>query len=161
MERQDAIMHKAGAAVLLLLTLCSYFSKNANGAEAPRPPPRVVIIDDLLFNSNEWSIRPDDKPILDRLVLFMAENRQSRFCLGGHTDSEEMNAKELSSKRVDSVHEYLSTKGKERGLDIWPTRREAHGTSKPIASNATEKGRAQNRRVEIVFDPQPGKPCIK
>jgi outer membrane protein OmpA-like peptidoglycan-associated protein len=66
----------------------------------------------------------------------------------GHTDSQgsdDFNVK-LSQERINSVIEYLSSKGVSKDRII---HQKALGKAKPIASNATEEGRLQNRRVEF------------
>ena len=69
--------------------------------------------------------------------------------LGGHTDNvgEDAANKTLSQNRVNSVMTYLT------GKSIPPARLKAkgYGESKPIASNDTEDGRQQNRRVEFTI----------
>ena len=70
-----------------------------------------------------------------------------RLSVEGHTDAigGELANMKLSQARAESVRTYLAGKGVE------PDRLEAvgYGTTKPIASNKTEKGRSQNRRTEF------------
>jgi outer membrane protein OmpA-like peptidoglycan-associated protein len=72
----------------------------------------------------------------------------------GHTDSmgSEADNKALSERRAASVQAYMQSQGLDRGqLTI-----EGRGESSPIASNADENGRQQNRRVEIFLRPPAG-----
>jgi outer membrane protein OmpA-like peptidoglycan-associated protein len=118
----------------------------------PPPPPapkveRTIILDDVLFDFDKSTIKPEAAQILDRLVAFMNENRASRVALSGHTDNigtEAYNLK-LSDRRWMSVRDYAVRKGVEGGR----VSGQGFGESKPIASNATAEGRAKNRRVEI------------
>lgn len=85
--------------------------------------------------------------VLDRVVLLMNFNANYNLVIEGHTDSQgddELNMK-LSEKRANAVKNYLVSKG------IDPARLTAigYGETRPIADNATEEGRAQNRRVEL------------
>src|SRR5262247_112877 len=118
----------------------------------PPPPPapkveRTIILDDVLFDFDKSTIKPEAAQILDRLVAFMNENKDKRVALSGHTDSigtEAYNLK-LSDRRWMSVRDYVVKKGVESGR----VSGQGFGESKPIASNATAEGRAKNRRVEI------------
>ena len=83
------------------------------------------------------------------MVVVMNENPKLGVELGGHTDdtgSNEINAK-LSQDRADAVREYLIGKG------IEPDRiaSKGYGETKPVATNDTDAGRQQNRRVEFVI----------
>ena len=67
----------------------------------------------------------------------------------GHTDSQEatndVNRLRLSINRAEAVKDYLASKGIERNRVYT----EGKGATQPAASNATQEGRAKNRRVEI------------
>jgi OOP family OmpA-OmpF porin len=77
----------------------------------------------------------------------MQENPQIRVEVSGHTDNSGQPAynKQLSEKRALSVYNYLVEKGidKNRLMPI------GYGQTKPLADNATEEGRQQNRRIEF------------
>jgi OOP family OmpA-OmpF porin len=108
---------------------------------------RTIILDDVLFDFDKSTIKPEAAKILDRLVAFMQENKASSVALSGHTDSigtEAYNQK-LSERRVASVRDYVVKKGVEPGRISG----QGFGETKPIADNKTKEGRAKNRRVEI------------
>jgi outer membrane protein OmpA-like peptidoglycan-associated protein len=108
---------------------------------------RTIILDDVLFDFDRSTIKPEAAQILDRLVAFMNENKDKKAFLAGHTDSigtEAYNLK-LSERRVNSVRDYVVKKGVEGGRISG----QGFGESKPIADNKTAAGRAKNRRVEI------------
>jgi len=118
----------------------------------PPPPPapkveRTIILDDVLFDFDKSTIKPQAAEILDRLVAFMNENPSSKVSLSGHTDNIGTEAYNmgLSNRRWMSVRDYAVKKG----VDSSRVSGEGFGESKPIASNATAEGRAKNRRVEI------------
>jgi len=92
-------------------------------------------------------VKPEAAAILDRLVAFMNENKDKRANLGGHTDSigTEAYNMALSERRVNSVKDYVVSKGVDGGRITG----QGFGESKPIADNKTAEGRAKNRRVEI------------
>ncbi len=77
----------------------------------------------------------------------------------GHTDSQgsdEFNL-ELSRKRSEAVRTYLTS----HGIDSNGVVSEGAGEDQPVADNNTPEGRANNRRVEIVLEDQPGKAPMK
>jgi OOP family OmpA-OmpF porin len=101
----------------------------------------------VLFDFDKSNVKPEAATILDRLVVFMNENKDKKAELSGHTDNvgtEAYNQK-LSERRVNSVREYVVKKG----VDSSRISGQGFGESKPIAENKTAQGRAKNRRVEI------------
>jgi outer membrane protein OmpA-like peptidoglycan-associated protein len=68
--------------------------------------------------------------------------------VGGHTDSvgSEAYNQGLSERRADAVRDYLMSKG----VKASRLTARGYGESRPVASNDTEEGRAENRRVELV-----------
>ena len=72
-----------------------------------------------------------------------------RIAIEGHTDSVGSSKanQAISAKRAEAVKQYLV----EQGADASRIQTQGLGESHPIASNSTEAGRQQNRRVEVVF----------
>jgi OOP family OmpA-OmpF porin len=104
-------------------------------------------LDDVLFDFDKSTIKPEAAAILDRLVVFMNENKDKKVNLSGHTDSvgtEAYNQK-LSERRVNSVKNYVVKKG----VDAGRVSGQGFGETKPIADNKTKEGRSKNRRVEV------------
>ena len=102
------------------------------------------------FDFDKSDIRPPDKAELEKAVNFVKKYPGSKIRVDGHTDgkgTDEYN-KGLSERRAEAVKEYLI---KEAGVDRSRIKAVGHGKTKPIADNATEEGRAQNRRVEILI----------
>ena len=127
-------------------------AKPAPPPPPPAPPPapkveRTIILDDVLFDFDKSTLKPETTQILDRLIVFMTENKDKRANLAGHTDSvgNEAYNQRLSERRVNSVREYVVQKG----IDSGRVSGQGLGESKPIAENKTAEGRAKNRRVEI------------
>lgn len=105
----------------------------------------------VFFDTGKSTIKPVSYPILNEVVSIMKDNPDLKIEVRGHTDnrgSEHFNQK-LSEKRAKAVMEYIANKGveKSRLSSI------GYGFSKPAASNSTLKGRAQNRRVELLPNP--------
>jgi outer membrane protein OmpA-like peptidoglycan-associated protein len=100
-----------------------------------------------LYDSNSSYIRAEAYPLLDEVAIILEKNPEMEVEVQGHTDntgSAKYN-QWLSEKRAQRVKDYLVGKG------VDPSRLEAkgYGLTLPVASNATEEGRAQNRRVEL------------
>jgi outer membrane protein OmpA-like peptidoglycan-associated protein len=108
---------------------------------------RIVIKQQVRFATAKWKVLPDSYALLDQVVQVLKDQPAMRVSVEGHTDSvggEAMNMK-LSQARAEAVRDYLVRKG------VAEDRLEAvgYGPTKPIASNKSETGRAQNRRTEF------------
>lgn len=101
----------------------------------------------IFFETGKATLKPASFPKLDEVVDIINEYPDYNLRLGGHTDNVGSDASNLtlSQARVDAVKSYLSGKGApETRLDAT-----GYGEKKPIATNKTAAGRAQNRRVEM------------
>src|SRR5690606_22969275 len=109
--------------------------------------PRLVL-DGIEFDTGRATLRPSSHPRLDRVVEYLKHKPRARIRVAGYTDNvgNPRRNKALSEQRAQAVREYLVTHGIEAG------RIEAvgYGDENPIASNDTEVGRQQNRRIEAV-----------
>jgi OOP family OmpA-OmpF porin len=101
----------------------------------------------VLFDFDKYDIKLEAYPALNEVVTVLKKNPEMKVEIQGHTDSKgtaRYNQK-LSERRADAILEYFVRQGIERerlsaaGL----------GSTRPIASNVTEDGMAQNRRVEF------------
>ncbi|MEA3310877.1 MAG: OmpA family protein [candidate division WOR-3 bacterium] len=109
----------------------------------------AVRINNIFFEFDRYSLRPESFPELDRLAKVLKESPDMKVEIAGHTDNvgtEEYNL-ELSRKRAQSVVGYLISVGCSR-TNLIPM---GYGEKKPIDTNDTEQGRASNRRVEFKF----------
>jgi len=100
------------------------------------------------FVSDKSYLTEYSKGVLDKLLKTLNSDKDFRVNMYGYTDSQgsdDYNVK-LSQERINSVVEYLTSKGISKDRII---HQKALGKAKPIASNATEEGRLQNRRVEF------------
>ena len=100
------------------------------------------------FDTGKWMIKPDSLPIIEQVVLMLKNAPELRLRIEGHTDAvgtPESN-KILSDNRANAVMQAIVGNG------ITADRLVAAGMGqeKPIADNATEEGRAKNRRVELI-----------
>ncbi len=101
----------------------------------------------ILFDTGKSSIKSQSEAVLGDIIAILNEYPNSKFTVEGHTDSvgSEANNQRLSDERAISVKDYLV----KNGVDQFRLSSIGYGESKPIDSNKTRKGRANNRRVEI------------
>jgi outer membrane protein OmpA-like peptidoglycan-associated protein len=100
------------------------------------------------FDSDSDVIKDESKPTLDRIAALLKAKADWKLTIEGHTDSTatpEHNL-QLSKRRAEAVKAYLQT----AGIDAGRLKAVGLGATKPVASNDTGTGRAQNRRVELV-----------
>jgi outer membrane protein OmpA-like peptidoglycan-associated protein len=115
----------------------------------------IMTLNDVLFDTGRATLKPGADRDLDRLAQALKDNADTRVKIEGYTDSvgsAEYN-QQLSERRAEAVADAL----RERGVPS--DRYEVRGLGKdyPVASNQTQEGRQQNRRVEIVFSDQSGR----
>ena len=105
----------------------------------------------VTFAFNSSNLDPKFYSVLDNVASTLAEYNQTVVEVAGHTDNVGSDAynQTLSVQRATSVANYLQGKGVNRERLITT----GAGESRPIASNDTDAGRAQNRRVEITLVP--------
>jgi chemotaxis protein MotB len=120
----------------------------------------ITFLDRVLFKSGRATITSEGRDILRRVGDILTKVRDKQIRVVGHTDNKAILPEyrnkfpsnwELSAARAGAVVRYFQ---KEIGLD--PKNMEAVGRSfyEPIASNRTEEGRAQNRRVNVIIAPK-------
>lgn len=105
----------------------------------------------VTFDTNSSTLKPAGANTLVGVAMVLKEYNKTAVNVVGHTDSTGSNATNmaLSKQRADSVASTLIVQGVSAGR-IYT---QGVGPSYPIASNDTENGRAQNRRVEITLSP--------
>ncbi len=106
-----------------------------------------VVKKDIVFKVGSAVLEPSSGEILNEVASVISKNRVRKLLIVGHTDSshgEDFNVK-LSVDRANAVKQYLV----KQGIDEETLMTQGYGKRKPRASNATEEGRAQNRRVEF------------
>lgn len=105
----------------------------------------------ITFDSDESDIKPQFYDTLNSVALVFKEYDRSLIDVAGHTDSDgsdDYNI-DLSRRRAASVSRYLTS----QQLDPQRFSVEGRGEREPIASNASARGKQQNRRVEITIQP--------
>jgi outer membrane protein OmpA-like peptidoglycan-associated protein len=107
-----------------------------------------TVIYGIYFDTGSATIKPESEPALVEMVKLLKSTPALKAFVVGHTDnvgSLELNLK-LSGDRADALVKALVVRG------IAPGRLKAAGVGPycPIGSNASEEGKAKNRRVELV-----------
>ena len=101
----------------------------------------------ILFDTNKDTFKQQTYPVLLAISAILKEYPSSKFSIEGHTDSDgsnEFNLR-LSDSRAIAVKKYLV----EQGIDEFRLSAMGYGESKPIDTNKTKAGKANNRRVEV------------
>ena len=101
----------------------------------------------ILFEFDSSVLKTSSYPVLDAVSADLRANSSAKASLEGHASAEGTDAynMNLSRDRANSVKTYLVNSG----VDANRLTVKAFGESRPVASNETEEGRIQNRRVEI------------
>ncbi|WP_345779026.1 OmpA family protein [Lysobacter sp. S4-A87] len=105
----------------------------------------------ITFDFDKSNLKPEFYPVLDNVARTLQEYNQTIVEVAGHTDSVGSDAynQKLSEQRANAVSGYLTSRGLNRDRFIVV----GAGETRPVASNDSESGRAQNRRVEITLVP--------
>ncbi|MCQ2975233.1 MAG: OmpA family protein [Bacteroidales bacterium] len=106
-----------------------------------------IKLSNIFFSVDKADLKSESYAELNRLSAFLSANSGVKLEISGHTDSNgsaEHN-KTLSQRRAEAVKEYLIS----QGCDSDKIDAVGYGAEKPVSSNSTEQGRAQNRRVEF------------
>ena len=114
---------------------------------APAPAPPNYNFANIQFEFNSGILKTQSYPLLDRAVAEMKKDPLVKFVLNGNSSAEgtPQHNMALSVERANAVKTYLVNSG----INANNLRPVGNGESKPTADNATEAGRALNRRVEI------------
>lgn len=106
---------------------------------------KLILPGDAFFDAGRADLKPAMRPVLDEIARQL--DPTVRLTVVGHTDGAGPASVNdpLSMDRAEAVREYLVNHGVQRGRLLV----EGRGGREPVASNATESGRAANRRVEI------------
>jgi len=111
----------------------------------------ITLQAEVLFNTGESDLKPEATVKLDQIAREL-HGKDQPIVIGGFTDDvgDKRGNVDLSRRRADSVRDYLVGKGIPQDLMTAVGR----GPDAPVADNHSIEGRAQNRRVEIVVQPE-------
>jgi len=126
-----------------------------------RPPPPALAVNEcqpelngllakgrVRFETGSAELNKESLALLDHLIEVVQRCREASIEVAGHTDSQgspDSNL-DLSKRRAEAVTTYIG----EAGIDTSRITSAGYGETKPVASNDTPEGRAQNRRIEFV-----------
>ncbi|WP_447528632.1 OmpA family protein [Vreelandella sp. TE19] len=109
--------------------------------------PESVVLQNVNFEFDSAQLTAGAQQVLNGVAERLVNNPDVRVSIEGHTDSvgsAEYN-RELSQRRAESVASYLA----QRGVPANDMRSIGYGEDRPVTTNDTDQGRAQNRRVEL------------
>ena len=134
-----------------------HFSLAGNGnsqdpitKEVPLQPVKVgetVVLKNIFFDTDKFDLKPESRTELEKLSALLKKNPKLKIEISGHTDNvgtADYNQK-LSENRAKAVYDYLVSAGIASSRLTYA----GHGLSRPIDTNDTEEGRANNRRTEF------------
>ncbi|HEV7252402.1 MAG TPA: OmpA family protein [Mesorhizobium sp.] len=160
--QRNAVLIGAGVGALAGGAIGSYMDQQeaevrrqleGTGVSVTRVGDQIILNmpSDVTFATDEDSVRSSFYPTLNSVGLVLKKFNRTVVDVYGHTDatgSDTYNY-DLSQRRALAVADYLSG----QGVDSRRFSVTGFGESRPIASNADDRGRAQNRRVEIQLSP--------
>ncbi len=106
-----------------------------------------IVLRNIFFKTDSYQLEPSSYPELGKLLLLLQQNENIVIEVGGHTDSTGSfdHNLELSYMRAESVRDYLTGKGVRTERILY----KGYADTRPVDTNETEEGRANNRRTEI------------
>lgn len=118
---------------------------------------KVTVNDQLLFPSGEWQMPVTAQQTIAKMAPILAPMQQTKITVNGYTDNVPIGPGlmrkgitsnvVLSQKRADNVMQFVISQGVKPSL----VSAQGFGDADPVASNDSEEGRAQNRRVELTL----------
>lgn len=139
---KNLLLASGMAALVLVTTGCA--SKAV--APAPTPAPKSYVVKGVNFDFDSYRLKPAGEAVLDEAAAGIKASGRS-YTVVGHTDSVGSDAynQALGQRRANTVTNGLV----QRGVPATQLQTSSMGERQPIASNDTDAGRAENRRVEI------------
>ncbi len=106
-----------------------------------------IVLNNIFFDSGQSSIKNESKTELNHLIDLLKKNPTLKVEIAGHTDNvgSEADNQLLSEKRAQAVVQFLI----QNGIPAHRVQAKGYGSKQPIADNASETGRQQNRRTEL------------
>ncbi len=107
----------------------------------------AIVLNNLFFDTNKYSLEKKSKTELDKLIAFMRQNAGVSIEISGHTDDVGSDAANqlLSERRARSVVEYLTSNGIAKNRISF----KGYSETKPMKPNTSDENRQLNRRIEM------------
>lgn len=144
-QGQSGALNAEGGAVEVSV---SDANPNVNTSQTLNQVGQTLVLRKVNFETNEAILTATARDLLDRVASVIRQLPPNfQYLIGGHTDSVGAASynQRLSQSRAQAVVDYLETKG----VKVGQLKAIGFGQAKPMTTNATQEGRAQNRRVEI------------
>lgn len=161
-SRRNAALIGAGVGALAGAGIGNYMDQQESelraqlqgtGVSVTRAGDRIILNmpSAITFDIDRDAIKPEFFATLNSVAIVLRKFNRTLIDVNGHTDSTGslQHNQDLSERRAGSVASYLGS----QGIDERRMSAIGFGPSQPVASNANEGGRAQNRRVEIQIAP--------
>jgi len=142
-----------GSVPVTVTVTCPSDNKTASDTvniRVTRPPVRNYTFEDVYFDFDRYSLRPEATRVLDEAVTALRENATLRVEIEGHTcniGTAEYNLA-LGDRRANAVREYLVS----RGVTADRLRTVSYGEERPKYDNSREETRRLNRRAALVVN---------
>jgi peptidoglycan-associated lipoprotein len=142
-----------GAVPVTVTVTCPSDNKTASDTvtiQVTRPPVKEYTFEDVYFDFDRYSLRPEATRVLDEAIAALKENTTLRVEIEGHTCSigtAEYNLA-LGDRRANAVKDYLVS----RGVTTDRLRTVSYGEEKPKYDNSREETRRLNRRAALVVN---------
>ena len=110
----------------------------------------VIELKNIFFDRKKAILKPESTAELQQLIELLRNNPTLKIEVSGHTDAmgKDADNQQLSDDRARAVMNYVVANG---GIDTTRIIARGYGETRPVASNDTDEGRAQNRRVEFTI----------
>jgi outer membrane protein OmpA-like peptidoglycan-associated protein/tetratricopeptide (TPR) repeat protein len=108
-----------------------------------------IVLKNVFYEVDKYELKDESRAELGKIIAFMKKNPTVKVEIGGHTDntgSKEHNQM-LSENRAKTVYDHLLASGADASHLVY----KGYADTKPVTSNNTEAGRAQNRRTEFMI----------
>ncbi len=110
---------------------------------------REYKLNDINFGTNSYRLDEVSRNVIEEFILYLKDNPGLKADIQGHTDNvgDDQDNLVLSRNRAKTVYDYVIA----RGISSSRLSHHGYGESRPIEDNATEQGRARNRRTVFVI----------
>jgi outer membrane protein OmpA-like peptidoglycan-associated protein len=146
---ENATLDKPFQLDIKLQPIKSVEAKPSPEATVKPKEEKAIVLKNVFFDTDKSTLKPESFAELNKLNQLLTENATMRIELRGHTDSQgsDTHNLDLSDRRAKAVKDYLIQKG----IAVDRLQSKGFGKSKPVDTNDTPQGRANNRRTEFVI----------